>query len=55
MSGFIGELNTGLNSTAMWGEVQNAAPLIITVGIFAFGYYVVKKVVKGAAKGKVRL
>lgn len=43
----------GITSSALWGEVANAAPLIIGIFIFAFGYRVVKKVLKSGSKGKL--
>lgn len=55
MAGFVSALQTGISSDAMWTEVTKAAPLIITVVVFAFGYYIVRKVTKGSAKGKVRM
>lgn len=54
MNGFITALNQGITTDALWTEVTKAAPLIISVAIFAFGYYVVRKVVKGTGKGKIR-
>lgn len=43
---------TGITSTALWGEVTNAAPLIITIFVFAFGYKVVRRVLKKGSSGK---
>lgn len=54
MTGFISALTTGITSDTLWAEVTKAAPFIIGVVIFAFGYYVVRKLVKGTGKGKVR-
>ena len=58
MSGFITAITdstTGITSSSLWGDVTAAVPLIVIVVGFAFGYYIVRKVVKGAAKGKVRM
>lgn len=54
MAAFISSLNTGLSATAMWGAIADAAPLIITLVLFALGFYVVRKLTKGAGKGKIR-
>lgn len=56
MSSLITQLTAegAITSTTLWGEVAHAAPLIITVFIFAFGYYVLRKVLKGGSKGKLR-
>lgn len=55
MSTFISSLNTGLSATSMWGAIADAAPLIITLALFALAFYLVRKLVKGAGKGKIRM
>lgn len=55
MSAFIEALNTGLSATAMWGAIADAAPLIITLVLFALAFYIVRKLIKGAGKGKIRI
>lgn len=47
--------SNGLTSDAMWTEVGNAVPLIVGVTIFSLGFYIVRKLIKGVGKGKVRL
>ena len=57
MSSFVTALtdaSTGITSSNLWGEATAAAGLIAVVVLFAFGYNIVRKVTKGAAKGKVR-
>lgn len=55
MSAFVTALTGSLNSTALWGEAQYAVPLITAVAIFAFGYNIVRRVTRGASKGKFRM
>ena len=57
MSSFVTALTGegGISSASLWADVTAAAPLIIIVIGFAFGYYIVRKVVKGTSKGKVRM
>lgn len=55
MQGFVTALTEGLNSTSLWTEATYAVPLIIVVAIFAFGYNIIRKVTKGASKGKFRM
>lgn len=55
MSSFITALNTGLSATALWGAIADTAPLIITLVLFGLGFYVTRKLVKGASKGKTRM
>lgn len=57
MGGFIATLTAaegGLTSANMWTEATAAAGLIAAIVIFAFGFNIVRRVTKGAAKGKVR-
>ena len=56
MAGMVSALTnstSGITSSALWTEVTAAAPLIIGIFIFAFGYRVVRKVLKSGSKGKV--
>lgn len=58
MSAFVNQITSttgGLTSTALWTEAANAVPLIVAVAVFAFGYNIIRRVVKGAAKGKLRM
>lgn len=55
MQGFVTALTQSLNSTALWGEATYAVPLICGIAIFAFGYTIVRRVTKGASKGKFRM
>lgn len=55
MAAFISALNTGLSATSMWGAIADAAPLIITLVLFALAFYLVRKLIKGAGKGKIRV
>lgn len=55
MEAFISSLNTGLSASAMWGAVADAAPLIITLVLFSLAFWLVRKLIKGAGKGKIRM
>lgn len=55
MTTFITQLETELTSGKLWTELSNAAPFIGLMVVFAFGYYIVRKVIKGVAKGKARV
>ena len=45
----------GITATSLWGAVSPIAPFVVVMVFFALGYYIIKKSVKGAAKGKVRM
>ena len=55
MSGFITALQTNLTSANLWSELTAAAAFIGLMVIFAFGYRVVRKVIKGTSKGKANV
>lgn len=44
----------GISTTALWSEVAHIVPLLVILLPFSFGYYIVRKSVKGASKGKVK-
>ena len=52
MSGIISQLTTGITSVGLFGTVSEIFPFIIVMIGFAFGYKVLRKVVRGASKGK---
>ena len=58
MSGFVTALTGegGLSSASLWSDVTSAAPLLLVVIGFSFGYLVVRKIITGVAnKGKVKM
>lgn len=52
MSAIVSSLTSGITSAGLFGTVAEIMPFIIIMIGFAFGYKVLKKVVKGASKGK---
>lgn len=54
MSEIISALNTGITSETLFGTVADLMPWVITLTIASLGLYFLRKLVKGAAKGKVR-
>lgn len=55
MSGFITALQTNLTSANLWGELTAAGAFIGLMVVFAFGYRVVRKVIKGTSRGKANV
>lgn len=55
MSGFVSAAGEQINSTTMWTEATSAVPLIGGIIVFALGFYIVRKVLKGASKGKFKM
>lgn len=54
MSEIISALNTGITSETLFGTVADLMPWVITLTIASLGLYFLRKLIKGAAKGKVR-
>lgn len=57
MAGFLTALTgtDGVTSANLWAQITPAAQTIGAIVIFAFGYYVVRKIIKGASRGKARI
>lgn len=59
MSGFVSAITnstTGITSSTLWGDVTEAVPFIVIIAGFAFGYYIMKKLLKGLVnKGKLKM
>ena len=54
MTEIVTKLNTGITSDTLFSTVSELMPWIITLIIESLGLYFLRKLVKGAAKGKVR-
>lgn len=54
MSAIVSALKTGITSDVMFGTLAEIVPVIITILPFALGLYFLRKLVKGAGKGKLK-
>lgn len=55
MSQIVSSLTSGITSAGLFGTVAEIMPFIVIMIGFAFGYKVLRKVVKGASKGKAAI
>lgn len=57
MTGFITALTgtDGISSSTFWSEITAAVPLIVILVGVSFGYYVLRRAIKGAGKAKARI
>lgn len=55
MGAFITALTSELTSANFWSELAPAAALVGVLVLFAFGYSRLRKVIKGASKGKANI
>lgn len=54
MGAVIAELTTELTPTVFFGHVADLVPFIVVLVPVSLGLHFLRKLVKGAAKGKVR-
>ena len=52
MANVVTSLSTTVSGEALWGVFATAVPYIATITLFAFGFYIVRKLIKHIAKGK---
>ena len=55
MSEVISALNTGISGSTIFGVFADMTSWIVTLVIVGFAIYELRKLIKGAAKGKVRV
>lgn len=55
MENAITALNTTVSPSSLWGVFTEAIPFVGTVVIVGFGFYIVRKMIKGVSKGKARI
>jgi len=54
MTNIITQLSNGVTASTIFGVVGQLMPFVIIMIIVSFGFYELRKVVKGASKAKVR-
>lgn len=55
MSSAITALGNTVTADALWGVFTDALPFVGIVVVVAFGFYIVRKLIKGVSKGKARI
>lgn len=58
MSDFVTALtnsSTGITGATLWTEVGHVVPLIVIMFTFAFGWYIIKRLLKGGSRGKLKV
>ena len=54
MTALVTQLTTGITSSTIFSVVGEVMPFVITMIPIALGLYILRKVVKGASKAKVK-
>lgn len=55
MTNAITALTTTVTADSLWGVFTSALPFVGVVVVVAFGFYIVRKMIKGVSKGKARI
>lgn len=55
MTNAVSTLATTVSSDALWGVFGNAINYISVVILFAFGFYLIRRMLKGLSKGKAKI
>lgn len=54
MSGIVSQLTTGITPTTIFAVVGDVIPFVITMVPIALGLFLLRRVIKGAGKAKVK-
>lgn len=52
IAGVASALTSGITANSLWDSVAGFVPFVCGMVLFAFGYYVLRRVIKKPAKGK---
>lgn len=54
MSSFVSALTAGITADSLWTSITPLASLMITIFLFAFAYYVYKRLTRNGSHGKFK-
>ena len=55
MENTVTALATAVNAASLWSVFNSAIPFISVVVLVGFGFYLVRRMIKGVAKGKAKI
>lgn len=55
MNEAITTLSSTVSSASLWGVFASAIPYISVVVLTGFGFYLIRRMIKGLAKGKAKI
>lgn len=55
MENAVAKLASTVSADALWGVFADAIPYISVVVIVAFGFYLIRRMIKGLSKGKAKI
>lgn len=55
MKNAVNTLATTVSADALWGVFADAIPYISVVVLVGFGFYLIRRMIKGLSKGKAKI
>lgn len=55
MQNAVNTLATTVTADALWGVFADAVPYVSVVVLVGFGFYLIRKMIKGVSKGKAKI
>lgn len=55
MNTAVSSLATSVNAATLWGVFNDAVPYISVVVVVGFGFYLIRRMIKGLGKGKAKI
>ena len=55
MANAVSTLSTTVSAESLWGVFTDALPFVGVCVLVGFGFYIIRKLIKGASKGKARI
>lgn len=55
MANAVGVLTNTVTADSLWAVFTDALPFVAVVVVVSFGFYLVRKLIKGVAKGKAKI
>ena len=55
MADAVSTLSSTVTADSLWGVFADAIPYVAIVVVVAFGFYLIRRMIKGLAKGKAKV
>lgn len=55
MKNAVSTLSTTVSANALWGVFADAIPYISVVVLVGFGFFLIRRMIKGVSKGKAKI
>ena len=55
MNAAVNTLSTTVSANALWGVFADAIPYISVVTLVGFGFFLIRRMIRGVSKGKAKI